>query len=120
MTQQQLIITFLVLCIPALVIWTFWPTIRRKALPADPNETVVYLRTTGITPAKFMEARVYYDAWGTPHVWADAFRSDGVPNYLQPRGRTGSQWLQWKHKSGPDVVFPDSSLPDKGWFPPKS
>lgn len=83
----------------------------------SPERTVVYLRTYDITPAKFMESEVYYDAWGSPYVYGDAFHDSWMTNTLEPKGQTGSRWLQWKHKSGPAVTFPNTSEPDLGWFP---
>jgi len=92
------------------------PSTKEPSIP-DAEHTVVHLRSIGVTPAKFMESRVHYDAWGEPYVYGDAFHGDWMTNTLRPKGNTGSKWLQWKHKSGPDVVFPDSTAPDKGWFP---
>jgi hypothetical protein len=84
----------------------------------QPERTVVYLRTYGYTPAKFMEREVCYDAWGVPYVHADTFHtSSWATNHLKSEGKTSDRYLQWKHKSGPDVIFPDKTAPDKGWFP---
>lgn len=84
----------------------------------EPEKTVVYLRTDGITPARFMEREVKYDAWGTPYVHADSHHTDPYfTNTLKPNGRSSNQWLEWKHKSGPAVSFPDPSDPEKSWFP---
>lgn len=81
------------------------------------ERTVVYLRTYGITPARFLESEVYYDAWGSPYVHGDAYHAAWMTNELLPEGKTRRDYFQWKHKSGPPVRFPQSDVEDLGWFP---
>jgi hypothetical protein len=94
------------------------PDVPVKPEP-KPERTIVYLRTKGRTPALFAEAEVHYDAWGSPYVnWQPIFgHSSRYANELLSGGKTGHWQTQWRHKSGPDVIFPDKTAPDKGWFP---
>ena len=81
------------------------------------EKTVVYLRTHGITPARFMTSKVHYDAWGTPYIYGDAFHDNWMTNTLNEAGGTSSMYLEWKHKSGPPVSFTKKGDPQKSWFP---
>ena len=92
-----------------------WPFSKKPAV-VKPEETVVYARTVGC-PAKFWTSTVYYDAWGAPYFYGDGYH-DWMPVPMHPGGKTRTTGdVQWKHKSGPDVTFPDVTAPDKGWFP---
>lgn len=82
-----------------------------------PEPTIVYVRTYDKTPARFGEVEVHYDAWGTPFVYWDPWHtSGGFTNELRPNGEA-CRLMQWKHKSGPAVTFPNKKAPDYGWFP---
>ncbi len=62
------------------------------------------------TPVEIWEARVFYDAWGSPFVRGRIF--GGSASYstqaLLPNGRTSDNiyGVEWKHLSGPEITWP--------------
>lgn len=82
--------------------------------------TIIELRKNG-TPVSYLKLRVRYDRWGDPYVKPNLFQelfSDFMgPHVLNPTGSaSGGYNIQWKHVSGPEVVFPDNRT-SRGWKP---
>lgn len=103
------------------------PEVTRVNETVVDDKTIVYMRAIPISyPAVFWEAEVFYDAWGVPYArgdWTDPNgRSKASCVKLRPGGRASDTKYAWKHKSGPDVVFPNDepwsrSFHPKGWQP---
>lgn len=86
--------------------------------------TVVYVRARpGSFPMQWWESEVHYDAWGEPFLrgcWARMLHS-GRPGddlmRMKPNGKAADNCIEWLHKSGPMVTFPEGE-PWKGkWHP---
>lgn len=75
----------------------------------DGGRTVIFLRSMKV-PAKHWEAVVLYDAWGSPYVKCNGHGAAWGEKALFADGRTSDTWLygtEWRHKSGPQVKFPE-------------
>lgn len=76
------------------------------------RKTTVYLRSMGkYHPAMRGEAVVKYDAWGSPYVENHNLSYPlRLAMMLHEDGTTDSTiyGTEWKHKSGPPVVWPKS------------
>jgi hypothetical protein len=96
----------------------FWN--RKKSttetIEKENGSTIVYMRSCS-PPVQFWEAKVYYDAWGTPYVKGNpnAAGPEYRQNILTENGRTldGLWKVEWKHKSGPEVNF--SRIKTREW-----
>lgn len=100
--------------------WLSYEPKLKRPVETPPEPTIVHLRSNS-TPVQWWDARVYYDAWGTPYILGrrNGSRATYGSLLLKSDGRTDSVWdVQWMHKSGPPVKFaPKPENRFEGWNP---
>jgi len=84
--------------------------------PPVPEKTFVNVRSLQV-PAKFWDAQVHYDAWGEPYIIGGYYHNFTSHRLFADGSVQETGCVQWRWKSGPEIVWPDRKLPSRGWHP---